>query len=85
MFVDGKEVKIIVDGIYEHLNNLLISRTCKKDLSAFDFTQEEEKRYLYQNSKISKNGGDFILMMMNSLSSVSFGVEYNLNPKTFPS
>jgi len=80
MFKDGKDVKIIIDGIYEHLNNLLLSRTCKNDLSNFDFTQEEEKRYLYQNSKILKNGGDYILMMMNLLNTVAFGVEYNLNP-----
>ena len=80
MFKDGQDVKIVIDGIYDHLNSLLVSRTCKNDLSAFDFTQEEEKRYLYQNSKISKNGGDYILVMMNLLSSVSFGVEYSLNP-----
>jgi DNA polymerase-3 subunit gamma/tau len=80
MFIDGKDVKILLDGIYEHLNNLLVSRTCQKDLSAFDFTQEEEKRYLHQNSKISKNGGDIILMMMNVLSGVAFGIEYSLSP-----
>jgi hypothetical protein len=80
MFKDGKEAKIVIDGIYDHLNNLLVTRTCKQDLKSFEFTQEEEKRYLYQNSKIERNGGNYILMMMNLLSSVSFGVEYSLNP-----
>jgi len=80
MFRDGKEAKIIIDGVYEHLNNLLVTRTCRKDLNLFDFTQEEEKRYIHQNSKIEKNGGDDILKMMNLLSTVSFGVEYSLNP-----
>jgi DNA polymerase III gamma/tau subunit len=80
MFKDGKEAKIVLDGVYEHLNNLLVTRTCRKDLSNFDFTQEESKRYLHQNSTIAKNGGDDILRMMNLLSTVSFGVSYSLNP-----
>jgi DNA polymerase III subunit gamma/tau len=78
MFKDGKEAKIIIDGIYEHLNNLLISRTCQKDLDSFDYTKEEIKRYCHQNSKLKI--GDSILKMMNLLSTVSFGVEYSLNP-----
>lgn len=80
MFEDGKEAKIILDGIYNHLNNLLVTRTCKNDLSPFDFTQEEIKKYLHQNSRISRGGGDILLKMMNSLNHVSFGVEYSLNP-----
>ncbi len=80
IFCDGKEAKIVIDGVYEHLNNLLITRTCRKELDSFDFTPEEAKRYLHQNSTIAKNGGDDILRMMNLLSTVSFGVEYSLNP-----
>lgn len=80
MFRDGKEAKFILDGVYDHLNNLLITRTCRKDLSSFDFTQEETKRYLHQNSTLTKNGGDDILRMMNLLSNVSFGISYSLSP-----
>lgn len=80
MFRDGKEVKIILDGVYEHLNNLLVVRMCKKDLSSFDYTKEEVKRYLHQNSQITAGGGDALLKMMNLLNSVSFGIEYSLNP-----
>ncbi len=80
MFRDGKEAKIIIDGVYEHLNNLLVTRTCRSDIDSFDYTQEEIKRYSHQNSTITKNGGDDILRMMNIMSTVSFGVEYNLNP-----
>lgn len=80
MFKDGKEAKIIMDGVFEHLNNLLIIRTCKRDLSSFDYTQEEIKRYVHQNSLIAKNGGDDILKMMNLLNTVAFGIEYSLNP-----
>ncbi len=80
IFIDGKEAKIVIDGIFGHLNNLLVTRTCKQDLSSFDFTQEEIKRYSHQNSTIAKNGGDDILRMMNLLGTVSFGIEYSLNP-----
>jgi DNA polymerase III subunit gamma/tau len=80
MFKDGKEAKIILNGVYEHLNNLLITRTCRNDLNNFDFTQEEIKKYTHQNGKIAAGGGDDILRMMNLLSTVSFGIEYSLNP-----
>jgi len=80
MFRDGKEAKIVINGIYEHLNNLLVIRMCRKDLSSFDYTEEEIKRYLHQNSKIGAGRGDDILRMMNIMSNVSFGVEYSLNP-----
>jgi DNA polymerase III subunit gamma/tau len=79
MFSDGKEVKIIFDGVCEHLNNLLIIRTCKNNIESFDYTKEETKRYFHQNSKIKT--GDNILKMMNLLSTkVSFGIEYSVNP-----
>jgi len=80
MFRDGKEAKIVLDGVFDHLNSLLVTRTCRKDLISFDFTIEESKRYLHQNSTITKNGGDDILRMMNLLSTVSFGVSYSLSP-----
>jgi DNA polymerase III subunit gamma/tau len=79
MFTDGKEAKVVLDGIFEHFNNLMITRTCKKNLGSFGFTQEEAKKYIYQNSLI--NIGDEILKMMNLLNNVSFGIEYSLNPE----
>lgn len=77
MFQAGKEAKVILDGVYEHLNNLLIIRTCD-DLVSFNFTQEEIKKYKYQNSNIPS--GKIILILMNSLRLVSFDIEYGLNP-----
>ena len=80
MFCDGKEAKVILGGVHEHLNNLLVMRTCRNELDAFDFTQEEVKRYVHQNSKICAGGGNALIKIMNLLSQVSFGVEYSLNP-----
>lgn len=77
LFLDGKEAKVIVDGMYEHLNNLIIARTCTDNLDQFDFTQEEIKRYAHQNSQTS---GNVLLKMMSLMSHISFDIEYSLNP-----
>jgi len=77
LFIDGKEAKIIIDGLYEHLNNLLIARTCSNDLDKFDFTQEEIKRYAHQNGKTN---GNLLLKMMSYVGQISFDIVYNLNP-----
>jgi len=79
MFKDGKESKVVVDGVFEHLNNLLLVLACKNknDLLQFDFSEEEIKRYLYQASNVK---GDMILRMMNLLNEVVFGIEYSLSP-----
>ena len=79
LFIDGKEAKVIVDGMYAHLNNLLIERTCRSEIEQFDFTQEEVKRLNYQNNR-NKKFGNVILKMMSLLSHVSFDIEYSLNP-----
>jgi hypothetical protein len=77
LFLDGKEAKVIVDGMYEHLNNLIIARTCTDNLEPFDFTQEEIKRYAHQNSQTT---GNVLLKMMSLMSHISFEIEYSLNP-----
>jgi len=77
LFIDGKESKVIVDGIYEHINNLLIERTCRAELDQFDFTQEEAKRLAHQNSNTN---GNVLLQMMNYVGHISFDIEYGLNP-----
>ncbi len=78
LFIDGKEAKIVVDGLYDHLNNLLVVRTVKDKVDQFDFTQEEIKRYQHQNTTI--DSGNILLKMMNYVGHVSFDVEYSLNP-----
>jgi DNA polymerase-3 subunit gamma/tau len=77
IFADGKPAKVVMDGIFEHLNNLLITRTCKDDLADFDFSEDEVKRYLSQTKKLS---GNVLLKMMTLLHQVAFGIEYSLDP-----
>lgn len=78
LFIDGKEAKIVVDGLYDHLNNLLVVRTAKDKIDQFDFTQEEIKKYQHQNAQI--DSGNVLLKMMNYVGHVSFDIEYSLNP-----
>lgn len=75
---DGKQINVVIDGLYEHLNNLLIARVCNKDISSFDFSEMEVKRYTAQTKQVSV---DLLLKMMNLLNTVAFGVEYSLDPE----
>lgn len=77
IFSDGKSAKVLVDGLFAHLNNLLIARMCKDDLDEFDFSEEEKKKFSSQTKKLS---GDVLLKMMTLLHQVTFGIEYSLDP-----
>jgi DNA polymerase-3 subunit gamma/tau len=77
LFLDGKEARVIIDGIYEHLNNLLIARTCTEHLDQFDFTQEEIKKYAHQNNQTN---GNVLLKLMNLVGRIAYDIEYSLNP-----
>ena len=78
MLRDGKEARLVVDGIYEHLNSLLVVKACRSDLSSFDFSDIEVKRLSHQAGRIS---GDLLLTIMNLMAHVAFGLEYSLNPQ----
>jgi len=78
MLKDGKDIGLIIDGIYEYLNNILIVRACRKDLSHFNFSDSETKKYIDQANKME---GDMVLRAMNLMNNLAFGVEYGLNPQ----
>lgn len=78
MLKDGKDIGLIVDGIYEYLNNILMVRACKKDLTHFHFNDSEIKKY---SSQAEKMKGDMVLRTMNLMNNLAFGVEYSLNPQ----
>ena len=79
LFLDGKEAKTIIDGLYEHMNNLLIARTCdQNDLHKFGFSQEESKKLVAQTWTIQS--GTILMRMLSHMSHVAFDIEYSLNP-----
>lgn len=75
---DGKEIGIIIDDIYNYLDNLMKVKVCKNNLEYLDFNEEEEKRYIYQSGKLLISS---ILKMMNFMGEICFGLEYNLDPQ----
>jgi len=75
---DGKEIGIILNGMYNHLDNLMKVKVCKEKLEYLFFSEDEEKKYSYQSSKLLVTS---ILKMMNFMSEVNFGLEYNLDPQ----
>lgn len=79
LFSDGKEIVAIMNGIYSHLNNLVTTRACKKNLSGFSFGEDEAKRYCHQSDMIT---GVPLLEMMDLMNFVAFSNEYNLDPQS---
>jgi len=78
IFKDGRPAKLIMEGIYDHLNSLLLAKICAKDLTSFNYSEGEIKRLTAQASKFSP---DLILRMMNLVNTVAFGIEYSLDPE----
>lgn len=76
---DGKEAKVVLNGLFEHLRGLLRARLVKSDLEYFYLSEDEKKKYVAQTNKIKK--GDFILKMMNSIKEMSQGLDFNLDPQ----
>lgn len=78
LFINGQNVSKIIDGLQEHLNNILLVRLCKRDAIKFNLSEEELKLYANQASKLSP---DLLLRMMSLLVEVSQGIQYSLNPE----
>lgn len=78
MFEDGTEIGPIIDGITNHLGNLIKVRACKKDLSNFSFDEEEVKKYCNQGEKIR---GAVLLEMKKILRPIYGSVSFNAPPQ----
>jgi DNA polymerase III subunit gamma/tau len=80
MFSDGKEADIVLEGMFNHLNNILLIKKCNvDDLSQFSLTDDEVKRYEIQANKF-RSPMDMITLM-NNLSKVGYGLTINMNPQ----
>jgi DNA polymerase-3 subunit gamma/tau len=76
---DGKSGKEVVDGLFQHVRNLLVSKTCNSNsesLVAFGFTEEDVKRYENQAKTV---GVATLLQMTKLLKEVSAGLRLNLD------
>lgn len=78
LFLNGQHVSKVIDGLQNHLNNILLVRLCKQEAIKFNITEDELKRYANQASKLNP---DILLRMMSLVTEISQGVQYNLNPE----
>ena len=72
----GKNVDNILDGLTEHLRNLLLVKSCKDDKGIFDFSEDEMVKYQNQAEKIKPIS---VVNFLNLLIDVQKAVEVNLN------
>ena len=78
IFQDGKEASSIIRDIEEHLNNLLLIKHCKEDLSVFSLTDNEIKTYNHQAEKLKSEA---ILAMMGAIIEVGENLKTNIDPQ----
>ena len=80
LLVEGKNVETIINGLTEHLRNLLLARTCGDKIVQLGLTDEEVKRYINQAQNISPV---VISKMMANMVDVQTAIFKNLNPQYY--
>lgn len=78
IFLNGQTIDKVIDGMFRHLNNILMVSVCKSSIEYFGFSEAEKKYYEEQSKGLSKN---MIKRMMTLLNEVAMGVEYGVDPE----
>lgn len=76
IFLNGASPEMVIDGVYRHLNNLLMVKLCSEKVDYFHFTEAELKFYSEQSKSMSS---DIVLRMMTLLNEVAIGLNYGLD------
>lgn len=83
MVKNENNVEEVIDGLVMHLRNLLISYLSSDDILLNNISEEDQKRYAYQLSKMPDNKKvDFITYLIDQASYISRGVRFNINAQT---
>ena len=80
LLMRGKRVRTIIDGISDHLRNLLIFRTCINNISEFGFNDEEIKKYSHQSKSFN---AALISKIMALLVDAQSAIYINMNPQNY--
>jgi len=80
LLIKGKRVRTIIDGISDHLRNMLIFRTCINNISEFGFNDEEIKKYSHQSKSFN---AALIAKIMGLLVDAQSAVFINLSPQNY--
>lgn len=78
IFTQGQDVEQAVNGLLEHLRNLMVLTTCENTSGLLYLSDEDKKRYTHQYAKLSV---DMIVEMMSLVYEITRGVAYNISPQ----
>ena len=78
LMADGRQVDQILDGLQQHLRNLMIIKTCMSDFASFGYSEDEAKHYEVQASNC---GIELIIELIDELVNVNYAITYNLDPQ----
>ena len=84
MLGDGREVGDVLDGLVDHLRNLLIITSCSSTAGLICITEDEKKRFANQVSRFPQGtkGVALVAQMIDLLADVRKAVYLNMNPQT---
>jgi DNA polymerase-3 subunit gamma/tau len=80
LMTKGINAENIIEGLLEHLRNLMTINACKQNVDGLGFTEDEVKRYASQGEKANTI---FASIMMNLVQDVQKATALNLEPHYF--
>jgi DNA polymerase-3 subunit gamma/tau len=79
IFMQGQDVETLVNGLTEHVRNLMVLCTSQNTAGLVYLSEEEKKRYVHQYARMSIQ---LCVEMIRLLYDVAQGISLNLNPQT---
>jgi DNA polymerase-3 subunit gamma/tau len=78
IFNQGQDVEMLLNGLTEHLRNLMVLCTCQNTAGLLFLNEDEKQRYVQQYAKVSIT---LIVKMISLLYGVTRGILVNQNPQ----
>ena len=84
MLGDGREVGDVLEGLVDHLRNLLIISSCRSTSGLLVLSEDEKKKYVSQIGRFPEGtkGVQVIAEMIDLLANVRKAIFLNMNPQT---
>jgi DNA polymerase-3 subunit gamma/tau len=79
IFMQGQDVENLLNGLTEHLRNLMVLLTCESTAGLMALNDEEKQRYIHQYKRMSIH---LVVEMIDKLYKVHRGILVNQSPQT---
>lgn len=81
IFIEGQDFDNILNGLIEHLRNLMVIFTSKNTSGLLFLSEDEQKKYIHQVDKMKTNSVLLPIKMIELLIDVVKAASLNINPQ----